>query len=103
MQTIYKIYLIMRLVFKHFRKEVIFAILGFSFLIYCFLFHGCSSETPKIIYKNVYIPQKCNVKLPTRQKCLISQPFKPSDIFKCMQYDKLYNEELLKSLEFCTD
>ena len=62
---------------------------------------SCSKTLPHVIYKNIYIPQKCNISIPTRQKCLISNALNPSEIFKCMQYDKLYTDELLKDLKFC--
>ena len=62
---------------------------------------SCNKQLPHVIYKNIYIPQKCNITIPTRQKCLISNALNPTEIFKCMQYDKLYTEELLKDLKFC--
>ena len=65
------------------------------------LIASCNKSLPHVIYKNVYIPQRCNVTIPTRQKCLISNALNPTEIFKCMQYDKLYTDELLKDLKFC--
>ena len=62
---------------------------------------SCNKTLPHVIYKNVYIPQKCNISIPSRQKCLISNALNPTEIFKCMQYDKLYTDELLKDLKFC--
>ena len=65
------------------------------------LIASCNKTLPHVIYKNVYIPQKCNISIPSRQKCLISNALNPAEIFKCMQYDKLYTDELLKDLKFC--
>lgn len=62
---------------------------------------SCNKTLPQVVYKNIYIPQKCNISIPQRQKCLISNALNPSEIFKCMQYDKLYTDELLKDLKFC--
>ena len=53
---------------------------------------SCNKALPHVIYKNVYIPQKCNISIPTRQKCLISNALNPAEIFKCMQYDNLYTD-----------
>ncbi len=70
---------------KAFLSVFLACLVGFAFL-------GCAK---KIIYKQVKIPVKCDVVLPTR----------PSEHLEGLEYLKellIYTEHLEKDLNFCT-
>ena len=71
-----------------------------------FIFISCSPNLePRVIYKNDYIPQKCQVSIPVRQSCqldMMSNPLQPRQVFTCMKQDKAYTDKLEQLLKFCT-
>ncbi|WP_411675631.1 hypothetical protein [Helicobacter felis] len=66
-------------------RGVIVVVLGVFFL-------GC---TPRVVYKEVYIPTKCQIVRPAR-------PSKDLEVLEYLRELLAYTEELEKDLEFCT-
>ncbi len=65
--------------------RAIVVVLGVFFL-------GC---TPRVVYKEVYVPTKCTINKPAR-------PSKDLEVLEYLRELLAYTEELEKDLEFCT-
>ncbi len=55
----------------------------------------CLGCTPRVVYKEVYIPTKCQIVRPAR-------PSKDLEVLEYLRELLAYTEELEKDLEFCT-
>nr|WP_233705675.1 hypothetical protein [Helicobacter felis] len=55
----------------------------------------CLGCTPRVVYKDVYIPTKCQIVRPAR-------PSKDLEVLEYLRELLAYTEELEKDLEFCT-
>ncbi len=50
--------------------------------------------TPRVVYKNVYIPTRCQISKPSR-------PSKDLDMLEYLKALLIYTQELEKDLDFC--
>ncbi|WP_104740916.1 hypothetical protein [Helicobacter bizzozeronii] len=55
---------------------------------------GFTACTPRVVYKNVYIPTKCKVLKPVR-------PHKSLNTLEYLKALLIYTQELEKDLDFC--
>ncbi|GMT39170.1 hypothetical protein NHP20013_12950 [Helicobacter bizzozeronii] len=56
---------------------------------------GFTACTPRVVYKDVYIPTKCKVLKPVR-------PHKSLNTLEYLKALLIYTQELEKDLDFCT-
>ena len=62
----------------------------------CLCFTSCS----KVVYKDVYIPTKCNIEMPKKPR--FYEPKNLNEYILLLKDTLEYSEKLEKSLQFCT-
>ncbi|CCB80579.1 hypothetical protein [Helicobacter bizzozeronii] len=55
---------------------------------------GFTACTPRVVYKDVYIPTRCQISKPSR-------PSKDLDMLEYLKALLIYTQELEKDLDFC--